>query len=58
MPQEQAEECLAKMIVCDSIVANTDRHLRNFGLIRDIHDLAWRFAPLFDTGNAVRSLVG
>ena len=53
IPQEQAEECLAKMILCDGILANTDRHLRNFGLIRNIDDLAWRFAPLFDTGNSL-----
>lgn len=47
------EEQLAKMIVCDNIMANTDRHLRNFGLIRNIDDLSWRFAPLFDTGNSL-----
>lgn len=53
IPQEQAEECLAKMILCDGILANTDRHLRNFGLIRNIDDLAWRFAPLFDTESSL-----
>lgn len=53
IPQGQIEECLAKMILCDSILANTDRHLRNFGLIRNIDDLTWRFAPLFDTGNSL-----
>lgn len=41
------------MIVCDSIIANTDRHLRNFGFIRDIDTLEWRFAPLFDSGNSL-----
>lgn len=44
---------LSKMIVCDSIIANTDRHLRNFGFIRDIDTLEWRFAPLFDSGNSL-----
>lgn len=49
----EAETRLSKMIVCDGILANTDRHLRNFGLIRDVEDLTWRFAPLFDTGNSL-----
>lgn len=53
VPRRTSEEFLAKMIVCDGILANTDRHLRNFGLIRDINDLSWRFAPLFDTGNCL-----
>lgn len=48
-----AERALSQMILCDSILANTDRHLRNFGLIRNIHNLTWRFAPLFDTGNSL-----
>lgn len=51
--QKEVEEGLAKMIVCDGILANTDRHLRNFGLIRNIDDLTWRWAPLFDTGNSL-----
>ncbi len=53
IPRVRARQFLSKMIVCDSILANTDRHLRNFGLIRNIHDLTWRFAPLFDTGNSL-----
>lgn len=53
VPRVEVETSLAKMIVCDSILANTDRHLRNFGLIRDIHTLRWRMAPLFDSGNSL-----
>jgi hypothetical protein len=41
------------MIVCDFILANSDRHWRNFGLIRNIDTLAMRPAPLFDTGNCL-----
>lgn len=51
--QKEIEEGLAKMIVCDGVLANTDRHLRNFGLIRNIDDLSWRLAPLFDSGNSL-----
>ena len=50
---QAAKRALSQMILCDSILANTDRHLRNFGLIRNIHDLTWHFAPLFDTGNSL-----
>ena len=50
-----AEEALAKMIVTDDILANTDRHLRNFGLIRNVETLEYRVAPLFDTGSCLLS---
>lgn len=53
IPLKTAETQLAKMIVCDSVMANIDRHLRNFGLVRNIDDLRWRFAPIFDTGNSL-----
>ena len=44
---------LAKMIVCDHIMANFDRHRANFGIIRDSEERgAWRIAPLFDHGAA------
>ncbi len=48
-----AELSLAKMIVCDDILGNTDRHWRNFGLIRNVNTLEYRMAPLFDTGNSM-----
>lgn len=50
---DKAEEALAKMIVTDDILANTDRHLRNFGLIRNVETLEFRVAPLFDTGTSL-----
>ena len=53
IPRTTTEVFLSKMIVCDGIIANVDRHLRNFGFIRNIHDLTWRFAPLFDSGNSL-----
>lgn len=48
-----AEAALAKMIVTDDLLGNTDRHLRNFGLIRDVDTLEYRPAPLFDTGSCL-----
>lgn len=50
-----AEVALAKMIVTDDMLGNTDRHLRNFGLIRDVETLEYRPAPLFDTGSSLLS---
>lgn len=47
------EKALGKMIVCDDVMANIDRHWRNFGLIRDVETLEYRVAPLFDTGSSL-----
>lgn len=46
-------ERIDKMIVCDSILANSDRHWRNFGFVRDVDTLAVRPAPIFDSGNSL-----
>ena len=47
----EAKTSLAKMIVCDHVAANFDRHRGNFGLMRTVESLdGWRIAPLFDNG--------
>ncbi len=47
---------LAKMFVGDFILANRDRHYRNFGLIRNVETLeVTRLAPVFDTGSCLWS---
>ncbi len=44
------EEDIQKMLVVDFIMANTDRHLRNFGFLRDSDSLEWiGLAPVYDT---------
>lgn len=49
-----AKEKLNKMIVCDYIIANYDRHYRNFGAIRNIETLKWKgIAPIFDSGSSL-----
>lgn len=53
IPQKQVEKAFSQMIVCDALLANNDRHLRNFGFIRNIHTLEYRMAPLFDFGNSL-----
>lgn len=41
-------------IMTDFILTNTDRHLNNFGVLRDIYTLKFKFiAPIFDTGNSM-----
>lgn len=50
---ENIEDALGKMIICDYVMANSDRHWRNFGLVRDVETLEYRAAPLFDTGSSL-----
>ena len=46
-----AETLIDKMIVCDYIIANKDRHFNNFGVIRDVNTLKFTcVAPIFDNG--------
>lgn len=45
---------LDRMIVLDYLIANEDRHLNNFGAIRDAKTLAWfGMAPIFDSGSSL-----
>ena len=48
---KDAETLINKMIVCDFIIANKDRHFNNFGVIRDVNTLEFvGVAPIFDNG--------
>ena len=48
------EEEMAKMFTCDYILANQDRHWRNFGVIRNVETLEFtRLAPIFDNGTSL-----
>ncbi len=41
-------------ILTDFIITNTDRHLNNFGIIRDSNTLEFiKPAPIFDSGNSM-----
>lgn len=45
---------LDQMLVLDYIIANEDRHLNNFGLIRNPETLEWfGMAPIFDSGSSM-----
>ena len=45
-----ARRGIDKMIICDYLLANSDRHYRNFGVIRNVETHKCRIAPLFDSG--------
>lgn len=46
--------CLDQMIVLDYIIANEDRHLNNFGAVRDADTLEWLgMAPIYDSGSSL-----
>ena len=44
------------MFILDYLIVNQDRHLGNFGIIRDVETLKWlKIAPNFDSGQAMYS---
>ena len=48
-----AKEYVDSMIAADHILGNDDRHLGNFGFIRDVETAGITgFAPLFDSGSS------
>ena len=47
------KSALDRMIVCDDVIANYDRHWRNFGLVRNVETLECRPAPIFDSGSSL-----
>ncbi|GEM_PF-324850 len=52
----RAFEYLTKMFILDYLMINCDRHLGNFGIIRDVNTLKWRsVAPIYDSGQAMGS---
>ena len=45
---------LDRMITLDYIIANEDRHLNNFGVLRSAETLEWLgFAPIYDSGSSL-----
>ncbi len=45
---------LENMFILDFLIMNEDRHLNNFGIIRDVNTLKWlSCAPIFDNGQSL-----
>lgn len=48
---------LENMYILDFLIMNEDRHLNNFGVIRDVNTLKWLdIAPIFDSGQSLNIL--
>ena len=51
---ENAREKVENMYILDFLIMNEDRHLGNFGIIRDVNTLNWLdVAPIFDNGQSL-----
>lgn len=51
---ESAREKVENMYILDFIIMNEDRHLNNFGIIRDVNTLEWLdVCPIFDNGQSL-----
>lgn len=45
---------LENMYILDFLIMNEDRHLNNFGIVRDVNTLEWiDIAPIFDNGQSL-----
>lgn len=54
---ENVREKLENMYILDYIILNEDRHLNNFGIIRDVNTLNWiDIAPIFDNGQSLNMI--
>lgn len=53
-----ANEEIQKMLMLDYIMLNEDRHLNNFGVIRNSDNLKWeRICPIYDTGKSLNTAI-
>ncbi len=51
---KKAREKVENMYILDFLIMNEDRHLNNFGIIRDVNTLKWLdVAPIFDNGQSM-----
>ena len=51
---KNAREKVENMYILDFLIMNEDRHLNNFGIIRDVNNLKWiDVAPIFDNGQSL-----
>ena len=49
-----AVDFLDRMFIIDFIILNEDRHLNNFGVLRNAETLEWiGFAPIYDSGSSL-----
>lgn len=46
---------LGKVATFDMLILNTDRHFNNLGIVADISQNLYKYAPVFDNGNSLLS---
>lgn len=53
---KDVKKILSDMYIVDYLMLNTDRHMKNYGIIRNVKTLKWeRITPIFDTGTSLQS---
>lgn len=51
---DNVQEKMENIFILDFLMMNEDRHLNNFGIIRDVNTLKWLdVAPIFDNGQSL-----
>ena len=51
-----ARKNVENMFILDYLIMNIDRHLKNFGVIRNVNTLKWKsVTPIFDNGESMQS---
>ena len=54
LPEQEVRGFLEYQILTDFVLTNTDRHLNNFGVLRDSRTLRFvQMTPIFDSGNSM-----
>lgn len=52
---KDARKNVENMFILDFLIMNYDRHMKNYGIIRDVDTLKWiKVAPIFDNGQAMQ----
>lgn len=52
---KDARKNVAQMFLLDYLIMNSDRHLKNFGVIRNVNNLKWiKTTPIFDCGQSMQ----
>lgn len=55
---KNTREKIENMYILDFLMMNEDRHLNNFGIIRDVNTLEWLdVAPIFDNGESLKMTI-
>lgn len=52
---KDARKNIEDMFILDYLIMNIDRHMKNYGIIRDVNTLKWiKTTPIFDNGEAMQ----